>query len=114
MEKGDIVKINYNLRIPFKVAVLIFMLVGSMNCTDQKDYCKESAGNKGGSFYSDAKSACLSYISYQESIKSEEAKNQSTAIYRFLSDESLIACVYKTIEEKKCDKKSEYIPHFGY
>ncbi len=99
---------------PKSLGVVLWILIFILNCTDQKDYCKSKAGKKGGSFYSDSESACLSYLSYQESIRNNEERNQPTTLYRFLADESLLACLYKTIEERKCENESEYIPHIGY
>ncbi|TGL86398.1 hypothetical protein EHQ68_13835 [Leptospira congkakensis] len=98
----------------FNPVIFLILVSFAYDCSNQKDYCMESAGRKGGSFYSNAESACLSYLSYQESIRIGEERNQSISIYRILSEESFLSCVYKTIEKRKCEKKSEYIPHFGY
>lgn len=72
-EKEVVVKINYNLRIPFKVVVLFLMLVGSMNCTDQKDYCMESVQREGGFYSGSASTVCLGYLANQNYANVAEA-----------------------------------------
>lgn len=73
MVTGNILKINYNLRIPFKVVVLFLMLVGSMNCTDQKDYCMESVQREGGFYSGSASTVCLGYLANQNYANVAEA-----------------------------------------
>lgn len=86
-----------------------------LNCTDQKDFCMESLRRKGGGVLEgDAESLCLGYAVLDNSARISEEHGRPSSATRFLADQNLVGCLYKTIEERKCDQKSEYIPHFGY
>lgn len=113
-KKKVVVIININLINQLKVVVLFLMLVGSMDCTDQKDHCMESVQREGGFYSGSASSVCLGYLANQNYANVAEANGQSSRFNQWLADQSLTNCLYKTMEERKCDKKSEYIPHFGY
>lgn len=100
--------------LPKSLGVVFWFLLSFANCTDQKDFCRESVRRKGGSLEGDAESLCLGYVVLENSVRINEERGRPSSIYRFLSDQNLVGCLYKTIEERKCEKKSEYIPHFGY
>lgn len=98
------------------IIILHISIFITTHCTDQKDYCNESVrrSRKGGNVDGDAKSLCLGYLVLENSAKRNEERGQPSSFSRFLADQNLVGCLYKTVEERKCDKKSEYIPHFGY
>ncbi|MCW7489019.1 hypothetical protein [Leptospira meyeri] len=95
---------------------LIFILFLTMlNCTDQKDFCRQTVERKGGGFFEgDAESLCASYLVFDNTVRINIESGRPSSAARFFSDQYLVRCLYKTIEERKCDQKSEYIPHFGY
>lgn len=96
------------------IIILHISIFITTHCTDQRDYCNESVRRQGGSLEGDAKSLCLGYLVLENSAKRNEERGQPSSFSRFLADQNLVGCLYKTVEERKCDKKSEYFPHFGY
>ncbi|PJZ46580.1 hypothetical protein [Leptospira brenneri] len=94
--------------------MLFYFLLIFLNCTDQKDFCMESVRRKGGSLEGEAKSLCLGYLVLDNSVRINEERGRPSSATRFIADQNLVGCLYKTIEERKCEKKSEYVPHFGY
>ncbi|MCW7480768.1 hypothetical protein [Leptospira kanakyensis] len=99
--------------LPKFLGVVLWILFSIVNCTDQKFYCMESV-RRGGGLEGDAESLCLSYLALENSVKIDEERGRPSSATRFLADQNLVGCLYKTIEERKCENKSEYIPHFGY
>lgn len=98
---------------PKSLGVVLSILFAIVNCTDQKFYCMESVRRE-GVLEGDAESLCLSYVVLENSVKINEEHGRPSSATRFLADQNLLGCLYKTIEERKCEKESEYIPHFGY
>lgn len=96
------------------LGVVLWILFSILNCTNQRDYCMESVSRKGLLFSGSAKSVCIGSLANQNFANVAEANGQSSRFDRWISDQSLINCLYKTIEERKCKNESVYIPHFGY
>lgn len=94
-------------------AIIIWILFLILNCTDQKDYCMESV-RTGGVLEGDAESLCLGYVVLDNSVKTSGERGRPSSATRLLADQNLLGCLYKTIEERKCENKSKFIPHFGY
>lgn len=99
--------------LPKFLGVVLWILFSIVNCTDQKFYCMEIV-RTGGVLEGDAESLCLGYVALENSVKMDEERGRSSSVNRFLADQNLVGCLYKTIEERKCENKSENIPHFGY
>lgn len=109
-------KRTFNLvLLPKCIGVVFWFLLSFANCTDQKDFCRQTVEGKGGGFFEgDAESLCASYLVFDQTVRINIESGRPSSFARFLSDQYLLLCLYKTIEERKCEKKSEYIPHFGY
>lgn len=97
-----------------KIYFILILTILVLQCSNQKEQCRTRLETKGWGLYPDAESACLTYLGFENITKSNEEKGRSTTVSKILADEALVTCLYKTLEERKCDKKSDYIPHFGY
>lgn len=84
-----------------------------INCSNQKDQCLKRAETKGGEKYQDSSSACATYAVLTETARTDEEQGRSAFATRILANEALVVCLLKAVEERKCQSKSEYIPHFG-
>lgn len=104
-----------HLMLPKSLGVVLLVVLLILNCTNQKEYCKKSVRSEGGGVLEgDAESLCLGYVVLENSVKTNEELGRPSSATRLVADQNLLGCVYKTIEERKCENKSEYIPHFGY
>lgn len=83
------------------------------NCSNQKDQCLKRVETKGGEKYQDSSSACATYVVLSETAKTSEEQGRSSFAAIFLANEALAICLLKAVEERNCQSKSEFIPHFG-
>ncbi|TGL48225.1 hypothetical protein EHQ59_16065 [Leptospira kemamanensis] len=96
-----------------KILIVAIMFSVYINCSNQKDQCLKRAETKGGEKYQDSSSACATYLVLSETARTSEEQGRSSFAARFLASEALAICIVKVAEERKCQSKSKYIPHFG-
>lgn len=96
-----------------KILIVAIMFSVYINCSNQKDQCLKSVETKGGQTYQDSSSACATYVVLEGMAKTNEEQGRSPFIERLVAGEALAICIVKAVEERKCQSKSEYIPHFG-
>ncbi|TGM39446.1 hypothetical protein EHQ75_10620 [Leptospira levettii] len=102
------------LNITLKILIIALMILAHIHCSNQKDQCIKMAETKGGEKYQDSSSACATYIVLEGMAKTNEEQGKSPFIERLVASEALAICIVKAVEERKCQSKSELIPHFGY
>ncbi|WP_167881881.1 hypothetical protein [Leptospira jelokensis] len=106
-------KFNFDKDPNLTKGLYLFLLLFSLSCSNQKEYCESRAETKGGEKYQDSKSACATYLVMTEIANTSEAQGRSPFTARIIASEAFATWLIKISEERKCDQKSEYVPHFG-
>lgn len=97
-----------------KFLVIVMVVFLNLNCTNQKEYCssrlKEGPDIQG----INSKGACSLYLYYDQELNAKREREVISHRENSIANSMLLLCLLKAKEERNCENKSEYIPHFGY
>lgn len=93
----------------FSLSLELFIM-----CSNKKEYCYSQL-KKGPDIQGiDSAGSCATHIILENQIKDKMNRGENITRDKIISDSFLILCLEKNIQERKCSKESEYLPHFGY
>lgn len=97
------------MEIMIKKIIYFLILFINISCTSQKERCYSNLISfRGKSF-----DACSRYIGYEAISKNSSSERFDRTVDN-LKNYFLLDCVTLIEEEKKCEEKSNLVPHIGY
>ncbi|WP_135617367.1 hypothetical protein [Leptospira kemamanensis] len=103
-----------HLMLPKSLGEVLLVVFLILNCTNQKEYCfsrlKEGPDIQG----INSNGACSLYLYNDQELIAKREREVISHRENSIANSMLLLCLQNAIEERKCENKSEYIPHFGY
>ncbi|PJZ46582.1 hypothetical protein [Leptospira brenneri] len=107
-------KFNFDKDLHLKKGLFLFLLLFFLCCSNQKEYCSSSLKEGPDIQGIDSKGAGSLYVYYDNELNKKREDGVITIRENSIVNSMLILCLQKTYKERKCEGKSEFVPHFGY